>query len=203
MNTQSYAWSYSNYLGYNILIKKINLFEDPKCPGSYPLYANCTTKEPPEDKDGYIICFNTLKDDWEYIENHFGEIGFLNGEDYIVSNYGPLPDGFTKDIPIEKAININIKRIKNICKQILDATDYLLMPDYPIGVEEKNKIIEFRAKIRNLDKEDGYPWPNQNLPIPKWPIGDVKKCPYNIEEIDEGIPYGAYYTPNKITDSIL
>lgn len=179
MQKQLFAYSYRPIIGtnYNILEGKIKLFEDPLEPGNYPLFANCTLKEPLKDKKGFVISFNIEKDEWEYIENHIGEEGYIKDNPYIIEDYGPIPDGFTNQLSLNKQYELRKEEVDSICKTILNRTDYLLMPDYQLDVESKNQIIEFRHLLRSLDKKEEYPFFNQEIPIPDWPLKN-KKCSY-------------------------
>ena len=49
-----------------------------------------------------------------------------------------------------RAINLEIKKILNI-------TDKYVLIDYPISEEEKQEVIVFRQKIRDLSKQKNYP----------------------------------------------
>lgn len=182
MGTQSYAWSYTPIDGFNILSGLVTLFEDQLNPGDYLLFANTTYVEPKlEAKKGFAIHFNTSKQDWEYVENHIGEIGYIDDIPHTVSTYGPLPDGFKTELSIASQISSRLTQAQQICLYILKSTDFLVMPDYPLSEQDKLLIIEFRNQIRNLDKSEGYPWLNQPFNLPAWPLTS-KKCPYNLKE---------------------
>ena len=179
MNTNPIAWHYNKVDEYNILSHEIRLFEDQLEPGTYPLFADCTTIPPLPEKDGHVIHFNTDLQQWEYIENHIGEIGYINDVEVIVSKFGPLPKNFSTELSISKQLVNRIALIDITCKNILSSTDFLLMADYPLSEQDKLIIIEFRNTIRNIDKLDGYPWLNGTIPYPSWPLIN-KTCPYSI-----------------------
>lgn len=179
------AWSYkvvsnsTTQKQYNILLGKIELLEDPLQPGEYPLYAKCTGVEPLPYKNNLDQHFNIETQQWEYLENHIGENGYIDGKQFTINDYGPYPDGFTKELPLAKQKEIYEIAFKQKILSILNSTDFLMMPDYPLGQEDKNKLIEFRHILRNLDKQDGYPWFNDDSFIfPKWPLEGVKSKPY-------------------------
>lgn len=174
------AWSYTKIPGtnYNILDSEIRLFEDQLNPGEYPLFANSTGIQPLATEDGLTQSFNEDLQKWEYVENHIGEKGFINGEPFTISQYGPLPDGFTKELPRFKRLEIHTNLLKSQIAKMLSSTDFLMMPDYPLGDDDKKKIIEFRYKLRNLDKEEGYPWfEDTTFKLPEWPL-ETKTKPY-------------------------
>lgn len=181
VSTSNIAYSYRQFRPdslYKVFNGKITLFEDPKNPGHFPLFANTTTKEPLPPKNNYIVCFNEDIDEWEYIENHVGQKGFLNDNEYIIKDLGPLPEGFSTTISEAKYYQIRLNNVKMLIQTLLTKTDYLILPDYPLSEDEKNKIIELRSIIRNLDKNENYPFIHQVIPIPEWPLVN-KKCPYS------------------------
>ena len=60
------------------------------------LPSNATYKEP-VFIDGYWPCWNG--EDWEQVEDHKGEQGFVNGEPFTIKDYGPYPAGWSKTPP--------------------------------------------------------------------------------------------------------
>ena len=52
----------------------------------------------------------------------------------------------------EKLRNFDLER-----KKILEKTDKYVLIDYPISEEEKQEVIVFRQKIRDLSKQEDYP----------------------------------------------
>jgi len=49
----------------------------------------------------------------------------------------------------------------------LAATDYLLMPDYPIDEKKLNAVKEYRQALRDLPEKEGAPWVDGDIP---WPV---------------------------------
>ena len=181
MQTQPYAFSYKpiNGTNYNILEGPIRLFEDKLKPGHYPLIANCTLSEPPPYKLGLAISFNTAENKWEYIENHIGEHGYLNDVPYTIYDYGPRPKGFTTEISDNKKMEIRTGEVKSIIKSILHRTDSMMMPDYHYITKGQRELMkEFRTSLRNLELNADFPFVDQTIPIPKWPLKDTIPCPY-------------------------
>lgn len=174
------AWSYTPIPGttYNILKSEIRLLEDQLQPGEYPVYADSTGVEPQEEKDGLVQSFNETTQKWEYVEDHRGETGFIDGKPYVIEQFGPWPTGFTKELPLSKKIENHTNELKYQIKLMLKNTDYLMMPDYPLGEEDKKKIMEFRYQLRNLDKQEGFPWYGEESKLPEWPLEGIKTKPY-------------------------
>lgn len=50
----------------------------------------------------------------------------------------------------------------------LGATDYLLMPDYPITMERKAQVEAYRQALRDLPAQNGAPWDGGGSQTP-WP----------------------------------
>lgn len=182
-----HAWAYDVRLCsksdkiYNILSGPIELFEDPLTPGEFPLFAKSTGVEPLPDKDGLVQHFNTSTQKWEYVENHIGESGYIDGEYVEVVDFGPYPDGFTKELPLKYKKEIYENTLKINIQTMLNSTDFLMMPDYPLADNDKNTLKEFRNYLRNLDKQEGYPWfGDDSFELPAWPLEGVKKCPYTL-----------------------
>lgn len=51
----------------------------------------------------------------------------------------------------------------------LTATDYLVMPDYPIEAEKLEAVKVYRQALRDLPSQDGAPWDGGGEGTP-WPI---------------------------------
>ena len=48
--------------------------------------------------------------------------------------------------------------------KLLDESDYLAMPDYPISEEKKSAILSYRQSLRDISKQSGFP---RNI---NWPV---------------------------------
>ncbi len=51
----------------------------------------------PEHKAGYWPCLGP--EGWRQVEDHRGAVGWLNGEETVISTLGPLPEGWSWDQP--------------------------------------------------------------------------------------------------------
>ena len=79
----------------------------------YGLLPNNATRTAPKPQDGYIPRWNGNQ--WEQIEDHKGQEGYVDGKPFTIKEYGPLPDGFNKFPPpptLEEARAAAIDRIK-------------------------------------------------------------------------------------------
>ena len=55
----------------------------------------------------------------------------------------------------------------------LAATDYLLMPDYPISDDQRAVVQAYRQALRDLPAQSGAPWDGggEDTPWPELPAG--------------------------------
>lgn len=79
-----------------------------------------------------------------------------------VTDEGPYTPT-VKDI----AASIRIERDKRIA-----ATDYLVMPDYPLDVNKLEEIKAYRQALRDLPQQPGFPWNGPDDPACPWPTLD-------------------------------
>lgn len=60
------------------------------------------------------------------------------------------------------------ERLRSERDQRLAATDYLLMPDYPISDDQRTILQVYRQALRNLPSQEGAPWDGGGEDTP-WP----------------------------------
>ena len=103
---------------------------------------------------------------WEQVENHEGEQGYVNDQVFTIAEYGPYPDGWS-DTPPEPTEEEKSDQVRARRDGLMAATDYLMMPDYPLDAETKAAVMEYRQALRDLPQHPGFPnaviWPE----IPK------------------------------------
>lgn len=63
--------------------------------GVYLIPSGCVDASPPKDKKGSIAKWTG--EDWEYVENHVGEIVYstTTKETLVISEFGVIPEGYT------------------------------------------------------------------------------------------------------------
>lgn len=149
----------------NIYIGQEEAFIDPlesKKAGKdiYVLPENCTFAKPFPDKDGYVQKWNgTL---WEFVENHIGKTGYVDGKPFEVKEYGPLPQGWgdTPPPPTKEELAEQVRKERD---SKLSATDYLVMADYPIAYAKLEEVKKYRQDLRDITAQAGFPesvvWP--------------------------------------------
>ena len=86
------------------------------------------------------------------------EVSELTGWTYLK---GYAPKKSQEQLMAELAQRIRVKR-----NNLLSQTDYLMMPDYPITKECKDKIIVYRQALRDLTERKGFP---ENVVFPTLP----------------------------------
>lgn len=64
----------------------------------------------------------------------------------------------------ELAASIRAERDKRIA-----ATDYLVMPDYPLDTDKLEEIKAYRQALRDLPQQPGFPWGGPDDPECTWP----------------------------------
>lgn len=76
---------------------------------------------------------------------------------------------YTPPVPTteELAVRVRAERDRRIT-----ATDYLVMPDYPISQEKLEEIKVYRQALRDLPEQLGFPWNGPDDPACPWPTLD-------------------------------
>lgn len=96
----------------------------------------------------------TLDD--EYTER----ANFCNENGYYIEEIEQLEDGtrqFTIKEPAKPSIEELADRVRSQRDALLAKTDYLVMPDYPIGEAELNEVKAYRQGLRDITKQKDFP----------------------------------------------
>lgn len=86
------------------------------------------------------------------------EVSELNGWIYL--------KGYAPKKTEEQKLNELAKQVRAKRDELLDQTDYLMMPDYPINEEYKEKIKVYRQQLRDITKQENFP---QHVVFPDFP----------------------------------
>ena len=132
---------------------------------SYSLLPNNATHTAPELREGHIPRWNGTA--WEQVENHKGRAGYVNGTPFTVTEYGPLPEGWSDSAPLPTEAEL-FARLRAARDARIRAVDYLLMPDYPLGNADRAGIMTYRQALRDLPAQEGAPWDGGGEATP-WP----------------------------------
>lgn len=100
-------------------------------------------------------------DTWRSEPRYTDELGPLPAEAILTKPEKPAPT-------IEElAVSVRTERNKRIA-----ATDYLVLPDYPLDTDKLEEIKAYRQALRDLPQEPGFPWNGPDDPVCPWPTLD-------------------------------
>ena len=92
-----------------------------------------------------------------------------------MEDIGPLPAGAVtvrpeKPAPTEAELFQQLRAERD---RRLTATDYLLMPDYPLSDDQRTILQVYRQALRDLPAQEGAPWDGggDETPWPELPAG--------------------------------
>ena len=132
----------------------------------------------PEKRTGYWPVANSTRTGWDYIEDHRQHMDSkgtkqggtpywlpADGDDYTsppryMDTLGPLPDGAVTARPEKPAPTVTelFSSLRAERDRRIAATDYLVMPDYPLTEEAKATVSTYRQALRDLPQQAGAPW---------------------------------------------
>lgn len=146
------------------------------------LPANATFTPPPTAENGKVAVWNGTT--WELKEDNRGTKYWLLGDTWQVEpremkDLGQIPEGavLTRPEPTEKEKFIMLRSARDLR---LAATDYLLMPDYPISGDQRAVVQAYRQALRDLPAQPGAPWDGGGEGTP-WPeLPDMLKKRQNV-----------------------
>lgn len=113
----------------------------------YGLLPNNATRTAPTVVDGKIP--HWTGDGWEQVENHKGKSGYLNGQPRTITDYGPLPTGWSDTPPpptIEEAQAAKRSEIASAYNTAMTAS--LTMPSVgtpPSSFEVATALYDWRT----------------------------------------------------------
>lgn len=88
-----------------------------------------------------------------------------DGDDYTsppryMDTLGPLPEGAVSERPEKPAPTVTalLASLRAERDRRIAATDYLVMPDYPLTEEAKATVSTYRQALRDLPQQAGAPW---------------------------------------------
>lgn len=167
---------------YNIKGTYIAPIED----GGY-IPHNATHTPPPAPRPGEWPRWTG--EEWELVEDHrpraaveVGEALAQEGTPYwlpgdthetparYMRNLGPLPEGALLTAPAapqptKEELFASLRATRDAR---ISATDYLMMPDYPLTAKQRSAWEAYRQNLRDLPKGKGAPWDGGGSATP-WP----------------------------------
>lgn len=96
-----------------------------------------------------------------------------------LENWDQIWQNYSNSLEYYNSKQGRMERLKTIRNQILQSTDYLVLPDvaasFPASI--LNIIYKYRELIRNIDRQEGAPWDGggPETPWPKAPLETLKK----------------------------
>lgn len=100
---------------------------DPLTDGVWliPAHAVAAADAPlPPARDGYSRVLNATGDGWEYVEDHRGMAGYVNGAAVTITDMGPLPEGWSEVEPPQPLASVVAAKQA----EIRDAAEAFLAP---------------------------------------------------------------------------
>lgn len=85
---------------------------DPLNQGSYLIPAHSTVSPPPDADSGRVVCWDGAQ--WVQVEDHKGKRGYLNGKPHTITEYGPLPEGWSDTPPPRPAAEVRANLLAEI-----------------------------------------------------------------------------------------
>lgn len=154
--------------------------------------AFATPTPPPENiPEGHVARWTGSG--WELVEDHRQHLDSKGtkhggtpywlpseGDDWqsqprYTEELGPLPEGAVtvrpeKTAPTEAELFQQLRAERD---RRLSATDYLLMPDYPLSDDQRTILQVYRQALRDLPSQEGAPWDGggESTPWPDLPAG--------------------------------
>ena len=74
---------------------------------------------------------------------------------------------YVPPVPTTKELAARVRAERD--KRII-ATDYLVMPDYPLDADKLEEIKAYRQALRDLPQQPGFPWNGPDDPVCPWPV---------------------------------
>lgn len=82
------------------------------------------------------------------------------------------PDMVTEEhayVPPVPTVEELAARVRAERDRRITATDYLVMPDYPLDTDKLEEIKAYRQALRDLPQQPGFPWGGPDDPECTWP----------------------------------
>ncbi len=125
---------------------------------------NCTYVRP-QNRKGFVAQWNQKDGKWNYVENHVGEIGYVDGERVEVESPGKLPEGWSTEAPViedtrtpeQKREHAYIVEADPIARRIdgyyIEADAYDAVGDEPIANECRKKASALLSQFLAVKKD--------------------------------------------------
>lgn len=74
---------------------------------------------------------------------------------------------YVPHVPTTEELAASVRSERN---RRITATDYLVMPDYPLDTDKLEEIKVYRQALRDLPQQPGFPWKGPDDPACPWPV---------------------------------
>lgn len=143
-------------------------------PKAWLIPARATTIQPPRPGSGEVAVFNEENKTWSLQEDHRGASiwNTMTMENRMVTDLGPLPDGWTTFQPQDRfqtwdgsRWTTDVEKLKDVVRSErnakLAACDWTQLPDSPVSADLKAAWGSYRQALRDFMAEwaPGKPWP--------------------------------------------
>lgn len=116
--------------------------------------------------DSYVITKNNLPyhvpNEGEYAEEWAEVRAYAEAHPECVTEEQPY-------VPPVPTIEDLAARVRAERDRRITATDYLVMPDYPLDTDKLEEIKVYRQALRDLPQQPGFPWNGPDDPACPWP----------------------------------
>lgn len=162
---------------------------NPARSGEYLIPPSATSSQPPEPPEHQAVVFDRDANHWRLMPDHRGQTVYSKTDhsELKIETLGPLPVTHTDQKPggqfcrwneserqwdhcenSEREYNEQAERQWAMTE--LAISDRLLTPDFPATDTHKEKILEYRAQLRNPARSTHPDFPNPAW-RPQWPQG--------------------------------
>ena len=124
------------------------------------------------ERDGSLVVSVLLGDEWcpFCVTKDMSEYADLYAA--VLRRTEQCPECVTEEPPYvpyvptveDLAASVRAERDRRIT-----ATDYLVMPDYPLDTDKLEEIKAYRQALRDLPQQVGFPWNGPDDPACQWP----------------------------------
>ena len=113
----------------------------------------CASLEPPNYESGFWPCFGP--EGWRQVEDHRGKIGWVNGIETVITQLGPLPEGWSSKPPMrstgeqesdDRRAQIFV-RLEEIDQESIRPLRALAYGEATEGDKEKLAILDMEAEV--------------------------------------------------------
>ena len=164
---------YSFHHETGVYVGSMMMDESPLEPDVWLMPANSTLDAPPPAGAGEIAV--RAGDVWTLMADQRGQRYWLaDGSEHVIGAIGEtLPDG-ALDAPPPPTDQQLADAARARRDALITATDYLLMPDYPISAEQLAEVRAYRQVLRDVPLQEGFP---QTIDWPTPPIITTQSKP--------------------------